>query len=219
MGFVSQSLAQRGNLLQRTRCSYFYDTNTPCNKRSPNSGCSAIGGYSRQLGIIGVSDKCIATFPGDMAVGMRVLDAVVETVDAEGQRRSIPIADFHRLWGDSPQQDTVLKPGELVTAVILPRPLGGSTSTRRCATGPPMPMLWSRSPPSSSRTALAVLPSAASRLSRGAWKKPKAAPSRRRCCHGSRLPGCDADPGQCLQAAARHPRAGSGHRASQGLSP
>lgn len=124
-GQLRNKATTAGNLLQRTRCSYFYDTNTPCNKRTPESGCSAIGGYSRQLGIIGGSEKCIATFPGDMAVGMRVLDAVIETVDAEGQHRSIAIADFHRLWGDTPQQDTVLKPGELVTAVTLPRPLGG----------------------------------------------------------------------------------------------
>ena len=124
-GQLRNKASTAGNLLQRTRCSYFYDTNMACNKRKPGSGCAAIGGYSRQLGIIGVSDKCIATFPGDMAVAMRVLDAVIETVDAEGQRRAIPIADFHRLWGDKPEQDTVLKPGELITAVTLPRPLGG----------------------------------------------------------------------------------------------
>ena len=114
-----------GNLLQRTRCPYFYDTNMPCNKRNPGSGCAALGGASRTLGVIGVNDKCIATFPGDMAVGMRVLDAVIETVDAHGARRSIPIADFHRLWGDHPEKDTNLNPGELITAVTLPRPLGG----------------------------------------------------------------------------------------------
>ncbi|MBB5699827.1 FAD binding domain-containing protein [Sphingomonas yantingensis] len=124
-GQLRNKASTAGNLLQRTRCSYFYDTNMACNKRKPGSGCAAIGGYSRQLGIIGVSDQCIATFPGDMAVAMRVLDAVIETIDAEGQRRSIPIADFHRLWGDKPEQDTVLKPGELITAVTLPRPLGG----------------------------------------------------------------------------------------------
>jgi len=115
-----------GNLLQRTRCPYFYDTNMACNKRKPGSGCAAIGGYSRQLGVIGVSKSCIATFPGDMAVALRVLDAVVETVDASGQPRAIPIADFHRLWEDRPEQDTVLRPGELITAVTLPRPLGGA---------------------------------------------------------------------------------------------
>lgn len=124
-GQLRNKASTAGNLLQRTRCSYFYDTNMACNKRKPGSGCAAIGGYSRQLGIIGVSDQCIATFPGDMAVAMRVLDAVIETIDAEGQRRSIPIADFHRLWGVKPEQDTVLKPGELITAVTLPRPLGG----------------------------------------------------------------------------------------------
>ncbi|KQN80558.1 FAD binding domain-containing protein [Sphingomonas sp. Leaf62] len=124
-GQLRNKASTAGNLLQRTRCPYFYDTNMACNKRKPGSGCAAIGGYSRQLGVIGVSDRCIATFPGDMAVAMRVLDAVIETVDATGQRRSIPIADFHRLWGDTPQQDTVLKQGELITAVTLPRPLGG----------------------------------------------------------------------------------------------
>ena len=124
-GQLRNKASTAGNLLQRTRCPYFYDTNMACNKRKPGSGCAAIGGYSRQLGVIGVSDSCIATFPGDMAVAMRVLDAVVETVDATGQRRSIPIADFHRLWGDKPEQDTVLRQGELITAVTLPRPLGG----------------------------------------------------------------------------------------------
>lgn len=124
-GQLRNKATTAGNLLQRTRCPYFYDTNTACNKRTPGSGCAAIGGYSRQLGVIGVSDKCIATFPGDMAVAMRVLDATIETVDAGGRSRSIPIADFHRLWGDTPQVDTVLKPGELVTAVTLPPPLGG----------------------------------------------------------------------------------------------
>ncbi len=124
-GQLRNKASTAGNLLQRTRCPYFYDTNMACNKRKPGSGCAAIGGYSRQLGVIGVSDSCIATFPGDMAVAMRVLDAVVETIDGTGQRRSIPIADFHRLWGDTPQQDTVLKQGELITAVTLPKPLGG----------------------------------------------------------------------------------------------
>jgi xanthine dehydrogenase YagS FAD-binding subunit len=114
-----------GNLLQRTRCPYFYDTNQACNKRKPGSGCAAIGGYSRQLAVIGGSDACIATYPGDMAVAMRVLDASVETVKADGQTRTIPIADFHRLPGNAPQLDNVLAPGEFITAVTLPRPLGG----------------------------------------------------------------------------------------------
>jgi xanthine dehydrogenase YagS FAD-binding subunit len=114
-----------GNLLQRTRCPYFYDTNQPCNKRKPDSGCGAIGGFSRQLGVIGVSDKCIATYPGDMAVALRVLDAVVETVKPNGITRAIPIGEFHRLWGDSPHVETVLEPGEFITGVTLPKPLGG----------------------------------------------------------------------------------------------
>ncbi len=124
-GQLRNKASTAGNLLQRTRCPYFYDTNMACNKRKPGSGCAAIGGYSRQLGVIGVSDACIATFPGDMAVAMRVLDAVIETVDPSGKHRSIPIAEFHRLWGDTPHQDTVLANGELITAVTLPRPIGG----------------------------------------------------------------------------------------------
>uniref|UniRef100_UPI0015757578 FAD binding domain-containing protein n=1 Tax=Sphingomonas bacterium TaxID=1895847 RepID=UPI0015757578 len=124
-GQLRNKATTAGNLLQRTRCPYFYDTNLACNKRRPGSGCAAIGGVSRQLGVIGVSDQCIATFPGDMAVAMRVLDAIVETVDADGRHRAIPIADLHRLWGDRPEQDTILRPGELITAVTLPRPLGG----------------------------------------------------------------------------------------------
>src|SRR5215204_1578545 len=102
-----------GNLLQRTRCPYFYDTNQPCNKRAPGSGCGAIGGFSRQHAVIGVSDACIATHPSDMAVAMRVLDAMVETVRADGSTRSIPIAEFHRLPGDQPHIDTVLMRDEL----------------------------------------------------------------------------------------------------------
>ena len=114
-----------GNLLQRTRCCYFYDTNQPCSKRQPGSGCSALTGYSRQLAVIGASEACIATYPGDMAVAMRLLDAVVETIRPNGSTRSIPIADFHRLPGTTPHLENVLQPGELITAVTLPRPLGG----------------------------------------------------------------------------------------------
>ncbi|MDP9057516.1 MAG: xanthine dehydrogenase family protein subunit M [Pseudomonadota bacterium] len=114
-----------GNLLQRTRCPYFYDTNQPCNKRSPGSGCAAIGGVSRQLGVIGTSDACIANYPGDMAVALRVLDAQIETIDAGGHARTIPIADFHRLPDSTPHLDTMLAPGELITAVTLSKPLGG----------------------------------------------------------------------------------------------
>jgi xanthine dehydrogenase YagS FAD-binding subunit len=114
-----------GNLLQRTRCPYFYDTAMPCNKRAPGSGCAAIEGLSRNHAILGVSDACIAVHPSDMAVAMRALDAEVETVAPNGATRTIPIADFHRLPGDTPDVETVLTPGELVTAVKLPKPLGG----------------------------------------------------------------------------------------------
>ena len=115
-----------GNLLQRTRCPYFYDTNMPCNKRLPGSGCSAIGGFSRQHAIVGVSDACIATHPSDMAVALRALDATVETTRANGAARVIPIADFHRLPGNSPHIETALQPGELITSVTLPAPVGGT---------------------------------------------------------------------------------------------
>jgi len=124
-GQLRNKATTAGNLLQRTRCPYFYDTNQPCNKRRPGSGCAAIDGYSRQLGVIGVSDACIATHPSDMAVAMRVLDGSVETVTADGVTRAIPIADFHQLPGDAPHVETALAPGELVTAVTLPKPLGG----------------------------------------------------------------------------------------------
>lgn len=124
-GQLRNKATTAGNLLQRTRCPYFYDTNQPCNKRSPGSGCAAIGGYSRQLGVIGTSDACIATYPGDMAVALRVLDATVETVAPGGDTRSIPIAEFHRLWGDTPHIETSLQRGEIITAVTLPRPPGG----------------------------------------------------------------------------------------------
>jgi len=114
-----------GNLLQRTRCPYFYDTNMPCNKRVPGSGCSAIGGFSRQHAVVGSSDACIATHPSDMAVALRVLDASVETSRADGTRRVIPMADFHKLPGNTPHIETDLQPGELITAVTLPKPAGG----------------------------------------------------------------------------------------------
>ena len=125
-GQLRNKASTAGNLLQRTRCPYFYDTNMACNKRKPGSGCAAIGGYSRQLGVIGTSSACIATHPGDMAIAMRLLDASVETVSATGAKRTIAIADFHRLPGDTPQADTVLQHGELITAVTLPRPIGGT---------------------------------------------------------------------------------------------
>ncbi|CAM3146893.1 MULTISPECIES: FAD binding domain-containing protein [Sphingomonas] len=125
-GQLRNKATTAGNLLQRTRCPYFYDTNMACNKRKPGSGCSAIGGYSRQLAVVGSSDHCIATNPSDMNVAMRVLDAVVETVNPEGRTRAIPIAAFHRLPGNTPHIETTLEPGELITAVTLPRPVGGT---------------------------------------------------------------------------------------------
>ena len=125
-GQLRNKATTAGNLLQRTRCPYFYDTNQACNKRKPGSGCAAIGGFSRQLAVIGSSDACIATYPGDMAVAMRVLDATVETIDAGGETRRIPIADFHLLPGTTPNAENALKKGELITAVTLPAPIGGT---------------------------------------------------------------------------------------------
>lgn len=125
-GQLRNKATTAGNLLQRTRCPYFYDTNQPCNKRQPGSGCAAIGGFSRQLAVIGASDACIATHPSDMAVAMRALDATVETVRPDGSERSIPIAQFHRLPGETPHIETELMPGELITAVTLPPPVGGT---------------------------------------------------------------------------------------------
>jgi xanthine dehydrogenase YagS FAD-binding subunit len=108
-----------GNLLQRTRCVYFYDTTTPCNKRQPGSGCSAIGGYTRYHAILGASESCVATHPSDMAVALAALDATVRVLGPDGER-SVPLAEFHRLPGGEPQFDTVLAHGELITGVDLP---------------------------------------------------------------------------------------------------
>ncbi len=130
-GQLRNKATTAGNLLQRTRCPYFYDTAQPCNKRSPGSGCSAIGGFSRPLAVIGGSEQCIATHPSDMAVAMRLLDARVETVRAGGETRSLPIADFYRLPAATPSVETVLASGELITAVTLPAPLGGKHIYRK----------------------------------------------------------------------------------------
>jgi len=108
-----------GNLLQRTRCAYFYDTATPCNKREPGSGCSAITGLNRGHAILGTSEACIATHPSDMCVALIALDAKVHVAGPAGER-AIALADFHRLPGDTPQRDTNLAPNEIVTAVELP---------------------------------------------------------------------------------------------------
>lgn len=119
-----------GNLCQRTRCAYFTDTSSRCNKREPGSGCDAIGGWTRNHAILGASDHCIATYPGDMAVAMAALDAEVE-VDGPDGARTVPVTDFHRLPGDTPERDNVLEPGELVTAVVLPAPAGGRQTYRK----------------------------------------------------------------------------------------
>jgi xanthine dehydrogenase YagS FAD-binding subunit len=124
-GQLRNKATTAGNLLQRTRCPYFYDPAQPCNKREPGSGCGALQGFNRQHAVIGSSNACIATHPSDMAVAMRALDATVETLRADGRGRSIPIADFHRLPGTTPHIDTNLERGELITAVTLPRAPGG----------------------------------------------------------------------------------------------
>jgi xanthine dehydrogenase YagS FAD-binding subunit len=130
-GQLRNKATTAGNLLQRTRCSYFYDTDQRCNKRKPGSGCGAIGGFTRQHAVVGVSDACIATHPSDMAVAMRALDATVETVLPNGAKRQIPIADFHRLPGNTPHIETTLQAGELITAVTLPKPVGGTQIYRK----------------------------------------------------------------------------------------
>ena len=114
-----------GNLLQRTRCMYFRDTAMPCNKREPGTGCPAITGSNRTLAILGTSEHCIATNPSDMCVAMAALEA---TIHVQGPKRSrtIPITDFHLLPGDTPQRETVLEPGDLITHVTLPPPLPGA---------------------------------------------------------------------------------------------
>ena len=114
-----------GNLCQRTRCYYFYDSAMPCNKRKPGSGCQAIGGFNRIHAILGASDDCIATYPGDMAVAMSALGAQVEIECADGTARTVPVRAFHRLARDRPDKDNVLEPGELITGVTLPAPIAG----------------------------------------------------------------------------------------------
>jgi len=113
-----------GNLCQRTRCGYFMDNHSPCNKRQPGSGCAAIGGVNRNHAILGTSPACIATYPGDMAVALAALDAQVE-IERPGGRRTVPLREFHRLPGDDPSRDNVLETGEVITAVTLPAPAIG----------------------------------------------------------------------------------------------
>jgi xanthine dehydrogenase YagS FAD-binding subunit len=120
-----------GNLLQRTRCPYFYDTTKPCNKRVPGSGCAALGGINRMNAVLGVGDDCIAAHPSDMAVAMSALDARVETVAPNGATRTIPIDALYRPPGNTPHIETVLAPGELIRSVVLPPPPPGRQVYRK----------------------------------------------------------------------------------------
>lgn len=129
-GQLRNAATTAGNLLQRTRCVYFQDVSTPCNKRSPGTGCSAIGGYTRYHAILGASEHCVAAHPSDMAVAMAALDATVVYVTEDGEHR-LPLTDFHRLPGDRPDRDTNLPRGALVTAVEIPPPPEGARSTYR----------------------------------------------------------------------------------------
>jgi xanthine dehydrogenase YagS FAD-binding subunit len=124
-GQLRNKATTAGNLLQRTRCPYFYNPTKPCNKREPGSGCAALNGFNRGLAILGTSAHCIATHPSDMAVAMRLLDARIDTLSSGGDKRSIPIADFYRLPGDTPHIETNLAPGEMILSVTLPRPVEG----------------------------------------------------------------------------------------------
>lgn len=120
-----------GNLLQRTRCAYFYDTSKPCNKRAPGSGCGALEGLNRNSAIFGASHACIATHPSDMAVALAALGASVEVLSPSGVARAFPILELHRLPGETPDVDTHLIPGELITAVVLPPPPPGGQVYRK----------------------------------------------------------------------------------------
>ncbi|MDF6046029.1 xanthine dehydrogenase family protein subunit M [Streptomyces sp. JH14] len=130
-GQLRNKASTGGNLLQRTRCPYFYDTSAGCNKRDPGSGCSAIGGFNRIHALLGVSDSCIATHPSDMAVAMTALEAEIELLDADGSVRRVAIADFYRLPGDTPHIETALRPHEMITSVILPPPPSGRQIYRK----------------------------------------------------------------------------------------
>ncbi|MFE6185584.1 FAD binding domain-containing protein [Streptomyces sp. NPDC056465] len=131
-GQLRNTATTGGNLLQRTRCPYFQDISKPCNKRSPGSGCPAREGAHRDLAVLGHSPDCVATNPSDMAVALAALDATVQLHGPEGER-TVPVTDFHRLPGDNPDQDTVIRPGELITEVVLPPPPAGAVSLYRKA--------------------------------------------------------------------------------------
>jgi xanthine dehydrogenase YagS FAD-binding subunit len=130
-GQLRNKASTGGNLLQRTRCAYFYDTTKPCNKRRPGSGCGALEGLNRNSAIFGASHACIATHPSDMAVALVALEASVEVLSPSGQARAFPILELHRLPGETPQADTHLVPGELITAVVLPPPPKGGQVYRK----------------------------------------------------------------------------------------
>lgn len=130
-GQLRNQASTGGNLLQRTRCPYFYDVARPCNKRTPGSGCSAIGGFTRMHAILGASDHCIAVHPSDMAVALAALGATIEVAGPHDSTRALPIGALHRLPGERPDQDTTLAPGELITAVRLPPPMPGRQVYRK----------------------------------------------------------------------------------------
>jgi xanthine dehydrogenase YagS FAD-binding subunit len=130
-GQLRNKATTAGNLMQRTRCAYFYDTTKPCNKRQPGSGCGALEGLNRNSAIFGASHACIATHPSDMAVALAALDAWVETLSPSGEARAFPLIELHRLPGETPDVETHLIPGELITAVVLPPPPQGGQVYRK----------------------------------------------------------------------------------------
>ncbi|SDY31495.1 FAD binding domain-containing protein [Citreimonas salinaria] len=130
-GQIRNKATTGGNLLQRTRCPYFYDPAMACNKREPGAGCSAQGGVGRMLAVFGTSDACLAAHPSDMAVGLRVLEARVEVRGTDGATRQLALEDFYCLPGDRPDIESVVQPGEIITAVILPAPVAGSVQSYR----------------------------------------------------------------------------------------
>lgn len=130
-GQIRNKATTGGNLLQRVRCPYFYDTTKPCNKRTPGSGCAALNGFNRMNAVLGVSEHCIAAHPSDMAVALAALDAQVETIDPDGATRSIPVDEFYRPPDDTPHIETVLRPGELIRSVLLPPPPEGRQIYRK----------------------------------------------------------------------------------------
>ena len=130
-GQLRNQATTAGNLLQRTRCPYFYDVAMPCNKRQPGSGCSALAGFNRMHAILGASQACIAVHPSDMAVAMAALHAEIEVQTPAGHSRKMPITELHRLPGQNPERDTTLAHGELITAVLLPPPPAGRQTYRK----------------------------------------------------------------------------------------